>query len=494
MLSKLRHCLYRSVMLRISVNRLLDPFKRDRHRTFNTDLGELLSKYPGMEYDEKDQVFILRDTRLRLPERMSIRRQLMQDLKLYAPQHKIRVSDVDLDYYDKCLVKYLENVEKRGMVFGDACWHRYAQRNKAVGTIEVGETSEQAKSRFLSMIKSLGKDGYTGDQLFAEEGFIYFRNDNPSGQEGYPVLPEKVLKLYHSIFENGWRHPLSELSPIVIGASEITGKYHMITGRHRMACLQFLQSQERLPLEFTVKCHLVRYPYDTLVTTRAYFEICKQCRWNEVITTEPGTHQDFSVAKGFVAINSREARDKWRLISPVFDNIVRNRSVLDIGAYRGLYCFKALEHGARTVTALDIDQGFLDNINRFVTHVAEENLHTLLGDFYDEKTFGILESHKHEIALLFGVIHHLLRLGIQKNELTNYEELLARVARLARAGAIIEFSEPREHSLNLPEIRPFRDEFKRDRFIKGLKRHFGEVRCLGKCKYRPNRFIYYALK
>ena len=106
----------------------------------------------------------------------------------------------------------------------------------------------------------------------------------------------------------------------------------------------------------------------------------------------------------------------------------------------------------------------------------------------------MLVDRKYDVIFLFGIIHHLLRQGIQRNLLTTFEELFAKISSISQVGIIVEFAEPTEASLNLPEVSPFREEFKIDKFLKALKRHYSQVNLLGKCKYRPNRLMYYALR
>ena len=57
-----------------------------------------------------------------------------------------------------------------------------------------------------------------------------------------------------------------------------------------------------------------------------------------------------------------------------------------------------------------------------------EDLLAFHGDFYDAKDYKKLYKRKYDTVILFGIIHHLLRLGIQKNILKSFDKLMERIA------------------------------------------------------------------
>ena len=71
---------------------------------------------------------------------------------------------------------------------------------------------------------------------------------------------------------------------------------------------------------------------------------------------------------------------------------------------------------------------------------------------------------KYDTVFFFGIIHHLLRLGIEKGILYSFDELFQRISKIAAYGVIIEFSMPREASLTLPEREPYSKAFTQDAF------------------------------
>ena len=64
-----------------------------------------------------------------------------------------------------------------------------------------------------------------------------------------------------------------------------------------------------------------------------------------------------------VVANSEILKRKQELLSPLFNSsYLKHRTVLDIGANAGFFSFWALQEGAKGVTALDIDESYLDLI------------------------------------------------------------------------------------------------------------------------------------
>lgn len=418
------------------------------------------------------------DGNISLYERAEKRRQLMSELRQSKPRDKVLVSGLNLDYYDKCLVKMLENIDKRGMSPEETCWHRYAQTNKCVGVSANGNFDN-----FLEEMKALGKAYFNKEELFVEDGFIYFRNTSNSVLATVQLVDHE-LQLYRQI-KKKWKDGLSRKYPIILGHSGKTDKHHLISGRHRVACLVYLNSQRLLKSKNQFSCHYISYPYDKIVYTRPYYDICRKCRWGEHIEVGEGTHQHFTVCNGAMVIHSNEAKDKWGLIQPIFDEVVKGKSVLDIGAYKGLYCLKAMEHGAKSATALESSPILSDSIKRLCYDVVEENINVIESDFYQ------CEIKPHDSVIALGVIHHLLRQGIQSNILTTYDELLGRISKMGN-NLIVEFAEPKEDTKQLPVFKPYRLEFTLEKFLSSLGKYYRQVKLLGKCSYRENRLIYLA--
>ena len=109
-----------------------------------------------------------------------------------------------------------------------------------------------------------------------------------------------------------------------------------------------------------------------------------------------------------------------------------------------------------------------------------------------------LYNKKYDTVFLFGIIHHLLRLGIQNNILTSFDELVRRIYDITNYGVIIEFAMPRERDFLLRELKEYKNNFKIEEFEKSLKNCFPNYQNLGRCEYtsgnRFGRFMFCATK
>ncbi|HDL20807.1 MAG TPA: class I SAM-dependent methyltransferase [Nitrospirae bacterium] len=313
---------------------------------------------------------------------------------------------------------------------------------------------------------------------------------------------DRTLSIYKSIVENGFSNIESSFSPIILGYSTETGRYNAISGRHRIAALRYLRAHGDISGSLKIKCHLVGYPYDSLVVSRPYKGHCMQCNWGNIYDPGSGTHQDFFMREGVAVMRGRAGkkggRQKWDIIEPVFREAVSDKKVLDIGAYRGLYCLKALEFGARHATALELSASLASVIETIKKRYVLDDLELIQGDFYDNECYDALADAKYDTVFLFGVIHHLLRLGIQQEILHSFDELFERISRIANYGVIIEFAMPRESSLEQPGISSYRDAFSQNAFEQALQKHFPKYNNLGRCNYKSGnrfgRFMYYGIK
>ena len=169
-----------------------------------------------------------------------------------------------------------------------------------------------------------------------------------------------------------------------------------------------------------------------------------------------------------------------------------------LGDSTRLQIVKALEYGAVKATALELSNPLANIIDTIKSKFVLDDLKLIQGDFYDNDYYPTLIENKYDTVLLFGVIHHLLRLGIQQGVLHSYDELFQRISRIANYGVIVEFGMPSESSLELPEISRYRDAFSQNAFEHAMQKHFPKYNNLGKCNYKSGnrfgRFMYYGIK
>ncbi len=466
---------------------------------YTRQINDLLKTEPFLSFDQHSKSFSITNHDLTWDQKISLRRSLMSKLREIRPMTSVKIDEVVTGYYDQCLERYLFERQNRSMPNEDTCWFKRAQNNKCIGWRDPKKVFDLAeKSLFL---KRLGEQKpYFRDEklIYAlerdEGGYIFLRSNNTYKDD------DRVILLYRDILKNGYKNIISSLSPIILGYSTNTRRYNAISGRHRIAALRYLKTQGILSGSLKIKCHVVKYPFESLLYSRPYSGVCKKCDWGGILDPGQGTHQDFFIREGIGVMrgrpNRKGGRQKWNRMRPVFGEMVSNKKVLDVGAHRGLFCYKALEFGAKKVTALEPNPELAQIIDKIRVSYAFEDLKVVQGDFYNSRDYESLVHGKYDTVLLFGVIHHLLRLGIQKGVLYSFEELFERISKLANYGAIVEFALPRESSLMLPELLPHRDAFSQEKFERALQSNFKYWRNLGRCNYKSGnkywRFMYYA--
>jgi len=469
-----------------------------RHKNASKEVKTLLSAEQYLSFDDRSRTFFITNEKLTINELVAMRRTLKDRLTGIRPLTSVKIDDIITGYYDKCLERYLYERLNRLKSNEDTCWFNDAQNNKCVGWVDNNSTfGLNEKREFLyGPLKSKIDIDKEAELLERDpDGYIFKRSNDITKED------DKVLSLYRRIKEKGFSNIESSLVPIILGYSQEMRLYNPMTGRHRIAVLRYMRSQGMIG-NIRVRCHIVKYPFESIVYTRPYTELCKRCAWGEVYDPGKGTHQDFYVREGIAVMRGRKnkkgGRQKWDRIQPIFKEAVLNRSVIDVGAHRGLYCLKALEYGAKHVTAFDHNTTHTEIIDTVRIDYALGDLNLIKGDFYNDDDYDFLVKNRYDTIILLGTIHHFLRIGIQKDILYSFDELFQRISKFVNYGIIVEFAMPTEVSLNSPEIFPYRDAFSKMSFEKALRKYFPKLKNLGRCKYhsgkKHGRFMYYGIK
>jgi ribosomal protein L11 methylase PrmA len=467
------------------------------NRLFNDkeNINNLLQHEPNIQFDKKLKRFKISSNQLSIKERVRIRLTFYKHLQSISTLSKIKLNDINQGYYDQCLERYLYQKLNRSQSNDETCWHKYAQNNKCIDWINpnLPFNCEQINEYLLTKSKENKYFEQLGlaDKIQRDEnGFIRIlsqtsHQDNP-----------KIIDLYNKIKKEGFSQILSQANKIILSYSRDNHTFQTISGRHRMAVLLYLRSQNLIN-NITVKCHIIEHDYDTLVYTRPFQDSCTNCHWGKTFDPGKGTHQDFSMKYGssFIRGKKREkgGLQKWQVIKSVFPHIVTNRTILDIGAHRGLYCIKALEYGAKSATALEINDKQIDILNTMKNHSNLEDLFVIKGDFFNPDLFNQLIDSKFDTVFLFGIIHHLLRIAITQKICLSYDQLFLRLKKIFSTNALIEFALPRRDALSSPVLTPYNNEFTQQSFELALSKHFSKWKNLGLCKYHSGngtRYMY----
>lgn len=471
----------------------------------NNDYNEvnLCKRFSFLSYNKSTKIFSINNSSFTSDDLVNVRRTIMSELRRIIPQSYINIDEIITGYYDQCLERYLYERLNRSYNNEDTCWFKYAQNNKCRGWQDPkGPFDEKRKMEFynkiceLNPMKNINKRII--NSLFRDDlGYVYSLSNNIGKQDG------KIISLYHNIKNSGFSNFVSAFtsSPITLDFSLIKKKYNVTSGRHRIAVLRYLRSQGKIK-NIKVRCHIFEHSYQSLVYTRPYTESCKQCCWGEIFDFGKGTHQDYFIREGIGMLRGHPRKkggtQKWNKIAPIFKRMVQNKTILDVGAHRGLYCIKALEYGSKEATALDPNEGHISTLMEIKEKYYLQDFSVIKGDFYEENDYKKLYKTKYDTIFFFGIIHHLLRIGIQKNILWSFDELLERINDITNYGVIIEFAMPRERDFLLRELKEYKNNFKIEEFERSLKNYFPNYQNLGKCEYisgnRFGRFMFCATK
>ena len=252
--------------------------------TNSTEIERFVNKCRFVSYDNDTKMFRVNKSDLSWPQKVSVRKSCMRELKRISPT-SIKLRDISpMHYYDRCIERYIyerlcEHKENK-----DTCWYHDAQNNKCVGWYDPRKPFDAEGKRGFVKEKIVETEKPSWNVTESDiESFI--RDD-----DGYVFLPSsenfdddyKVLALVDSIQKYGFSNWISLSAPIVLGYSTTTKRYNALIGRHRIAALKYLQRQGVVNGLLEIMCHVLEYPYEALSYTRPYSDKCKRCMVNHV--------------------------------------------------------------------------------------------------------------------------------------------------------------------------------------------------------------------
>lgn len=236
-----------------------------------------------LKYSPSQKKFLVMKSDLEWEQKMLLRRSMMINFKTFYPLYRIKLQDINIGYFDQCLVKYTHERETLLIKNEDTCWGKYACNNwcyywsnpdnKFNSDEKMYVIKKLNAFRSLNGSKSIFHMSSITKLLIRDEsGYVFIRSDHKYEED------DRVLSIVNSIRKNGFKNKLSTLlSPIIIGYSNITGIHNVISGRHRIAALKYLFQEGELDGKTIIKCHLVEYPFESITLTRPFTNECKQC-------------------------------------------------------------------------------------------------------------------------------------------------------------------------------------------------------------------------
>jgi len=117
-------------------------------------------------------------------------------------------------------------------------------------------------------------------------------------------------------------------------------------------------------------------------------------------------------------------RARWAAVCDFFPNMVTGKTVLDIGAHQGFFCFKALEHGAAHVTGVEFNRNFYQPLANALKQLPVPSLEWIQARWP--------AGHTADVVLMLSTIHHLY-------PTLSLEEIVASLAACTGDLAIVDF-------------------------------------------------------
>jgi len=228
--------------------------------------------------------------------------------------HSIRLDELRTGYYDRCLEYYAYERLNLNRAHDETCWSRYAERTHCLGKIEPGaRLDDDAKARFMERMGRERRNDFIAMSIYRayrrnpeirrdlavdDEGWImFFRGDIPirplARKERARVWVrdlvkrmvrykgnDRVLRLIRDIETHGWDSELARKPSGVLGLSRRSGRYLVITGRHRIAALKYLHSQGRIAGSTLIEYPVITYPWGAWRHGRPHpsSPVCEWCR------------------------------------------------------------------------------------------------------------------------------------------------------------------------------------------------------------------------
>lgn len=181
-------------------------------------------------------------------------------------------------------------------------------------------------------------------------------------------------------------------------------------------------------------------------------------------------------------------RKKQELLTQFFQpTYLRHRTVLDLGASAGFFCFWALQAGAEKAVALDMDETYVDMVEKAREKFGFDNLTVVKGNVseWDEPA---------DIVLALALVHWIYSCTALFGSL---ESIMEKLAQLTKYMLIVEWIDPNDPAIeffhHIEWNRSFvRGPYTLEAFEKALSRYFVRWSVVGEVS--PTRRLYVAFK
>lgn len=199
-------------------------------------------------------------------------------------------------------------------------------------------------------------------------------------------------------------------------------------------------------------------------------------------------YQEFVLTKDTVRVldEDKNLSEKQELLTPFFrPAYLTHRTVLDLGASAGFFCFWALQAGAERAVALDMDEKYVDMVGKAREKFGFGNLAVVKGNVseWDEPA---------DIVLALALVHWIYSCTALFGSL---DAIMERFAQLTRYMLIVEWIDPSDPAIEFFHHVEWNKDFARgpytlEAFESALSRHFVRWSLVGEVS--PTRRLYAA--
>jgi len=201
-------------------------------------------------------------------------------------------------------------------------------------------------------------------------------------------------------------------------------------------------------------------------------------------------YQEFTLTGQSLYISDVDTalKRKYELLSPYFGpQVVSHRTVLDLGASAGFFCFWAVLNGAAKATALDIDENYLSLIEKAKENLGFQQVHAVRANVteWDQPA---------DITVALALIHWIYSCTADYGSL---DAAVAKVAQLTGYMSIIEWVEPEDQAIDYFHHLDWNAErvhstYNLAEFKSALEKHFARYIYAG--EVGPTRKLFLAFK
>jgi len=276
-------------------------------------LGSLLEGIPFVIYNYQDKVFDVTLDDITWNE-IKILNKLVSRLRLnpLPPEYNKYpcIGEIKTGYYDRCLEHYCYQRLDKGLDDSQTCWTKNALQIHCVDRFSNPHrlTFEEKKNVvqrlgndkknfvFQSIVRQCKKQPSIIDSIFCDSnGWVFIKGDfnilpNNSLDRAKVIVKKKIRKLLkypknknilsiiNSVKKNGWNESMSS-APLcgVLGYSILEDKYHVLTGKHRIASMKYLLSRGYISPETRINYSVIRYKWGDWRQYSAPYSTCQNC-------------------------------------------------------------------------------------------------------------------------------------------------------------------------------------------------------------------------